>query len=71
MILFISHTLMAFLHNGQHTAKTSSELNIHKNTLLYRVNKIKKLLNSSLDEGDELFSYQLPFKILDYMSSQL
>ncbi|KAF6651789.1 helix-turn-helix domain-containing protein [Paenibacillus polymyxa] len=58
---------MAFLHNGQHTAKTSSELNIHKNTLLYRVNKI----NSSLDEGDELFSYQLPFKILDYMSSQL
>ncbi|MDN4080864.1 helix-turn-helix domain-containing protein [Paenibacillus polymyxa] len=39
-------------------------MNIHKNTLLYRVNKIKKLLNSSLDEGDELFSYQLSFKIL-------
>lgn len=66
----LSHTLMVFLFNGQNTAKTSNLLNIHKNTLLYRINKIKKILNTSLENGDDLFSYQLSFKILNYNSLQ-
>lgn len=41
-------------------------LNIHRNTLLYRVNKIKELTQVDLDNGDERLKIQLYLKFLEY-----
>ncbi|WP_353057781.1 helix-turn-helix domain-containing protein [Paenibacillus lautus] len=32
---------------------------MHRNTFIYRIDKIKELLNSSLKNADELFQIQL------------
>ena len=44
----------------------AAELNIHRNTLLYRINKIKELTDLYLENGDERFLIQLYFKLLEY-----
>lgn len=37
------HTLETFLHHDLHMAETSKKLHIHRNTLLYRLEKVKEI----------------------------
>lgn len=48
----------------------SIELNIHRNTLLYRINKIKELTNIDLDNGDTRFQLQLYFKLSEFQKGK-
>ena len=45
------YTLKIFLINNGNLVKTSKALYIHRNTLIYRVNKIKTLLEEDLDDA--------------------
>ena len=56
-------TLMAYLDNHQNLATTSRQLFIHRNTLLYRVEKIESLLGYSLNEGNAQFNLSLAIKL--------
>lgn len=56
-------TLTAFLENHQNLAATSRQLFIHRNTLLYRVEKIENLLGYSLNKGDTHFNLSLAIKL--------
>lgn len=60
-------TLHAFLNNPNNTARTAEQLHIHKNTLLYRINKIKELTNCDLADGEELMSLAFSYKLMKYL----
>lgn len=47
---FLCDTLIAFYMNGFNTIKTAEELYIHRNSLQYRLNKIKELLEMELND---------------------
>lgn len=43
-------TLLAYLLNNFNVARTAKQLNVHHNTVLYRLGQVKKILNYSLDD---------------------
>lgn len=55
----LEETLYSYLKNDGSVAKVSSDLFVHKNTIVYRMNKIKELLNSELDTMDEKVNYYI------------
>ena len=56
-------TLEAWIENNLNIAKTSRYLYTHRNTVLYRMDKISSILNSNLKDANELLKYQLALKI--------
>lgn len=62
------NTLYQYLNFSQNTMETASYLHIHKNTLLYRIEKIRKITGNSLNHGDELIKLHFSFKILQYLN---
>jgi len=53
------NTLCAFAKNDGNISRTSRCCFMHRNTLIYRINKLKDILNNSLDSPDELYKYNL------------
>lgn len=64
------NTLYQYLNFSQNTQQTADYLHIHKNTLLYRVEKIKKITGNPLNHGDELIKLHFSFKILEYLRQE-
>lgn len=56
-------TLETWIENNFNIAKTSRQLYTHRNTILYRMEKISGILNSDLKDANELLKYQLALKI--------
>lgn len=56
-------TFKFFLKYNGSIQLIAQELYTHRNTINYRIQKIKSLLNSELDQSDELFKYALAFYI--------
>ena len=56
-------TLEAWIENNLNIAKTSRYLFAHRNTILYRMERISSILNSNLKDANELLKYQLALKI--------
>ena len=61
-------TLREYLRYVNDPVAASAVLNIHRNTLLYRINKIKELTGLSLMNGDENLLLQLTIKFDGYNS---
>ena len=49
-------------HNGSIQA-VSEEMFTHRNTVIYRMNKIKELLGTNLEETEERIPYQIAYYI--------
>lgn len=64
------NTLYQYLNFSQNTQRTADFLHIHKNTLLYRIDKIKKITGNPLNHGDDLIKLHFSFKILEYMKQE-
>ena len=58
--------LYEYLENINNPRGVISTLNIHRNTLKYRLDKIKKIMNISLRDSKQLFLLYLSFQILRY-----
>ncbi len=56
-------TLENFFHNNLNISETAKAMFLHRNTLIYRIEKIKEILNSDLKNSDELLQIQLALKI--------
>lgn len=56
-------TLETWIENNFNIAQTARALYAHRNTVLYRMEKISTILNSDLKDADELLKYQLALKI--------
>ena len=57
-------TLWVYLDSFGSTAKSASRLFIHKNTLLYRISKIKDILNNDLESGEEIYKIMMSLRII-------
>lgn len=60
----ISETVNAYL-NFRNIAQTAGHLNIHRNTLIYRLEKFKELTNINLSSGDDIYKLWLSYLILE------
>ncbi len=58
-------TLRCYLDNHCNVVQTARELFIHRSTLLYRLEKIKEILNSDLTSPDEILYLMLSFRFID------
>ena len=58
-------TLGMYFRNGQNLRKTSEALYVHKNTIIYRLEKIESLLQKKINNPDTSFAIQLALKIRD------
>ena len=61
-------TLEFYLLSGNSIQNTADALFTHKNTILYRMNNIRKLLGSELDTQEERIKYQIACLILHMRS---
>lgn len=52
-------TLYYYVKNNGNKTKAAKECYVHRNTFNYRINKLKKILNSSLDSSEELYKFRL------------
>ena len=61
-------TLEQYLLHVDDPVSAARELHIHRNTLLYRINKIRELTEIDLRNGDERLKIQLYLKFLKYQN---
>lgn len=62
----LCQTLEVYLENDKVTATTAEALFIHRNTLRYRLQKIRALLDKDLDKTTNYVDIVLAFKIKKY-----
>ena len=58
-------TLRTYLDSQLNAVHSARQLFIHRSTLLYRLNKIKEILESNLEDPDELLYLSLSLRLLD------
>lgn len=63
--LSLCETLKAYLHHNCNLTKTADRLFIHKNTLLYRLGRIRSIIRCDLDKADERLLLSLSFKLME------
>ncbi len=64
-------TLHAYLRNGRHLEDTAEALFIHKNTVSYRVNKIRELFGVDLDDADTELNLYFSCKLVELSEYQM
>lgn len=61
--LELIHTLMIYIRNSCNVSQTARELNLHRQSLLYRLNRIESLTGLSLNDPDNLFLLDLSLRL--------
>jgi hypothetical protein len=59
------NTLKSYLTHNKSIVDTATYLNIHRNTVSYRINRIQELFDINLDDVQTTFDVLLSFNILD------
>ena len=65
----ILNTILAFFDNNLNVSETSRKLFIHRNTLVYRLDKIKKLTGLDLREFDNAITFKVALMVDKYVNS--
>ena len=60
-------TLYTFMEQSMNIRKTAQAMFIHKNTLIYRIAKIKEILNYDFENSWENFTIYLSFRIVMFI----
>lgn len=58
-------TLKTYLEQNLNATQTANELYIHRSTFLYRLEKIKAVLQSNLDDPEEIFYLNFSMRLLE------
>jgi len=64
------YTIRKFFENNLNVSETSRKLFVHRNTLVYRLEKIKKLTGLDLREFDHAIVFKVALMVNKYISSQ-
>ena len=64
-------TLQVYLEQAKSLARTAELLYVHRNTVRYRINKCMELMNTDLEDGNEIFAYIFSLRILEYQKKIL
>lgn len=67
----ITFTVNKFLENNLNVSETARSLFIHRNTLNYRLNKVKKLTGLDIKEFEEAVIFKIASMVKKYLSSDL
>ena len=62
-------TIQRFFENNLNVSETSRKLFVHRNTLVYRLEKIKKLTGLDLREFDHAIVFKIALMVKKYLSS--
>lgn len=62
-------TIQKFFENNLNVSETSRKLFVHRNTLVYRLEKIKKLTGLDLREFDHAIIFKIALMVKKYLSS--
>ena len=63
-------TILAFFDNNLNVSETSRKLFVHRNTLVYRLEKIRKLTGLDLREFDHAITFKVALMVKKYLSSK-
>ena len=63
-------TIQKFFENNLNVSETSRKLFVHRNTLVYRLEKIKKLTGLDLREFDHAIIFKIALMVKKYLSSE-
>ena len=58
-------TLRVYLEQHLSSTQAARELFIHRSTFLYRLDRIREILQSDLDDPEEIFYLELSFRLLE------
>lgn len=64
-------TLQMYLENQKSITRTSKLMFLHRNTVSYRINKCMDIMNTLLENSNEVFSFIFSLRILEYYDKQL
>lgn len=57
-------TLYYYLESFGSSSAAAAKLHVHKNTLLYRLGKIKEIIGRDLSDGEDIYKLMMSFRIL-------
>ena len=63
-------TLRTYLEHNLNTVQSAKALFIHRSTFLYRLERIRSILETDLEDADELFYLNLSLRLLDMDENQ-
>ncbi len=63
-------TIQKFFENNLNVTKTSRKLFVHRNTLVYRLEKIKKLTGLDLREFDDAIVFKVALMVKKYLDAK-
>ncbi len=63
-------TIQCFFDNNLNVSETSRKLFVHRNTLVYRLEKIKKITGLDLREFDHAITFKVALMVKKYLSSK-
>ncbi|WP_407309466.1 PucR family transcriptional regulator [Desulfosporosinus sp. SB140] len=66
-----ARSLYTYICNFRNVKDSAAELNIHRNTMFHRIEKIESILNVDLNDGDILFQLYLSYKMLELLKISL
>lgn len=62
------HTIHKFFDNNLNVSETSRQLYVHRNTLVYRLEKIEKATGLDIRKFDDAMTFRLALMVVDYMN---
>ena len=63
-------TIYKFFENNLNVSETARKLFVHRNTLVYRLEKIKKLTGLDLREFDDAITFKVALMFKKYLTSR-
>jgi len=63
----LMETLFEYLQTAGNTTRAAAMLYLHKNTMLYRLNRIRSILGTDLSSGEDNFLLMYSYRILLYL----
>ena len=63
-------TIHKFFENNLNVSETARKLFVHRNTLVYRLEKIKKLTGLDLREFDDAITFKVALMVKKYLTSR-
>ena len=60
-------TINKFFENSLNVSETSRQLYIHRNTLVYRLDKLQKMTNLDIRVFDDAITFKIALMVVKYM----
>jgi carbohydrate diacid regulator len=63
-------TIQSFFDNSLNVSETSRKMFVHRNTLVYRLDKIKKITGLDLRQFDNAITFKVALMVRSYLNSR-